>query len=98
MRFKRGEIAYITRPWNIDEDIGRPVTIVRAGVWGEVITMRSGDTSNCNGEVRQTAWLVDAHGADFPCFVADVCLRKLGGDEHSDEMLLLAGKPEGVTA
>lgn len=100
MRFKPGEMAYIKRPWNIDEDIGRPVTIVRLGVWREKFTMRNGETSNCcepNG-AEGLAWLVDSHGAGFPCFIADVCLGKLGGDEHSDEMLTIAGKPEGVTA
>lgn len=99
MRFKPGELAYIIRPWKIDRDIGRPVTILRAGIPGEGGTSRDGGRTHCGiGEKPGFAWLVDANDDGFPCFVADECLRKLGGDEYADEMLQLLGKPEKETA
>jgi hypothetical protein len=100
MRFKAGDMAYIKRPWNIGEDIGRPVTILRMGVWGEKVVMRVGGISHCNlpSGAQQTAWLVDAHGSAFPCFIVDVCLGKLGGEDIHDETLTLAGKPQELEA
>lgn len=104
MRFKPGELAYIVRPWVIDEDIGRPVTIVRLGVFGEQSHMRNGGITYCSGPSGSAmpGWLVDANADTFPCFVADECLRKLGGDEigdlTADEIVQLLGKPQEVTA
>lgn len=104
MRFNPGEVAYIVRPWTIDEDIGRPVTIIRLGIYGEKRKMRNGGITNCSGPsgMSMPGWLVDANTDKFPCFVADECLRKLGGDEAgdltADEMVQLLGKPQEVTA
>lgn len=100
MRFKPGELAYIVRPWVIDEDIGRPVTIVRPGIIGQSVKTRGGTHSQCNSLLGPSVlgWLVDANGDGFPCFIADECLRKLGGIGECDEMVQKLGKPEEVTA
>lgn len=80
MSMKPGTVAYIVRPWQRTEDIGRPVTLVRRGIRGERRRMRNGGMSECNGSGDRRAWLCDAHGGEFPCFVAEECLRPLGGN------------------
>lgn len=80
---KAGELAYIVRPWGRHDDIGRPVTVVRAAVFGECIEMRNGDRSRVDDHL--TAWLCEANGDRFPKFIADICLRRLGGDLTGDD-------------
>lgn len=79
MQVKPETLAYIVRPWMRDEDIGRPVTVIRRGFVGQSVTMRNGYLSRCVGLGESRAWLCDAHGGEFPCFVAEECLRPLGG-------------------
>lgn len=80
MKIEPGVVAYIVRPWMRDEEIGCPVTVLRIAVLGESIVMRSGEISQCAGPGESRAWLCDASGPEFPCFIAEECLRRLGGE------------------
>ena len=90
---KPGVVAYIVRPWMRREDIGRPVTVLRIGVRGQRIAMRGGGISRCEGPGESRAWLCDASGGEFPCFIAEECLRRLGGEEVDAEAVN-AGVPQ----
>ena len=90
---KSGDTAFIVRPWIIDRDIGRPVEVIRRGAYGEVVSMRNGGDSRCVGVGDTRAWLCDARGFGFPCFIADECLRPFRDSAGEDEMLRLVGKP-----
>ena len=81
MSMKPGIAAYIVRPWMRQEDIGRPVTVLRIGMRGQSIHMRNGDISKCEGPGESRAWLCDASGGKFPCFIAEEFLRRLGKEE-----------------
>ena len=86
-----GDVAVIVRPWVIDHDIGRPVAIVRKAIPGERGKMRSGGETAASGS--HVAWLCDAAGPEFPCFIAAACLRPFRDSEGEDEILRIAGKP-----
>lgn len=90
MNCKPGDLAFIRRPWLIDEDIGRVVRVIRLGKTYEKIVMRNGVHSICTNPSRSVGWLVDSSNERFPCFVADECLRPIRdpGDDAVDEMVL----------
>ena len=90
---KIGDTAFIVRPWIPDRDIGRPVEVIRRGAYGEVVSMRNGGDSRCVGVGDTSAWLCDAQGLGFPCFIADECLLPIRDSAGEDESLRLVGKP-----
>ncbi len=96
MQVKPGIVAYIVRPWMRTEDIGRPVTVLRMGARGEVLTMRNGGFSRCNGAGLDRGWLCDASGGEFPCFIAEQCLRPLGGERADIDEPANAGVPQAA--
>lgn len=96
MQVKPGTVAYIVRPWMRDDDIGRPVTVLRRGIRGQGTAMRNGGVSLCEGPGESRGWLCDAHGGAFPCFIAEECLRPLGGDSADKEEPANAGVPQAA--
>lgn len=90
------KMAFIKRPWEIDSDIGRPVTLIRRGSFGEKIRMRSGGFSIFGIPVK--GWLCEGSGELFPRFIADVCLHIIDGDESHEQsieaMRLLTNIPQ----
>lgn len=96
MNCKPGDLAYIVRPWTRDQDIGRPVTVLRRAVAGQVVEMRGGGIAKAEGPGDHAAWLCEASGAGFPCFIADVCLRPFRDQDGEDETLTWAGKPSDI--
>jgi hypothetical protein len=74
---KPGCVAVLIRPWQRDEDIGRPVTVVRRAINGETRLMRNGVQASATGPGSTTAFLIDASGGEFPCFAASYCLRRI---------------------
>jgi hypothetical protein len=84
MQVKPGIVAYIVRPWMRADDLGRPVTVLRRGIRGQSVTARNGSTSCCDGPGESTGWLCDANGGKFPCFIAEECLRPLGGADTDE--------------
>lgn len=96
MQVKPGIIAYIARPWQRDDDLGRPVTVLRRGIRGQDVTMRNGGVSRCVGPGDSRGWLCDAHGGEFPCFIAEECLRPLGGQSADKDETANAGVPQAA--
>jgi|LakMenEpi03Aug12_release.lakeMendotaPanAssembly.Ray.scaffolds.fasta_scaffold29198_19 hypothetical protein len=96
MKVKPEIVAYIVRPWIRAEDIGRPVTVLRRGIRGQSVTTRNGGISLCDGPGESTGWLCDAHGGKFPCFIAEECLRPLGGDSADTYEPANAGMPQAA--
>lgn len=93
MELKPGVLAYIVRPWLGDEDIGRPVNLLRLGVRGERVTMRCGAMSVCDGPGDGRSWLCEAEGNDeFPCFIGEECLRpRTSADGNGPHALSVMG-------
>lgn len=83
---KAGDLAIVIAPYRHQPDIGRPVQVVRAGVYGEQVFTRKGGVSMCVGD-GGPGWLCDAHGQEFPRFIADQYLRPIRGSEGQDETL-----------
>lgn len=100
MNCKPGDLAVIKRPWRKDEDIGRMVSVIRLGAEGEDVRMRNGGFSTCAGPLKSAGWLVDANHHEFPCFVADECLRPIRpqADDAVDEVTQRLGTPHKETA
>lgn len=96
MNYRPGAIAVIRRPWQRDQDIGLMVTLVQRGFTGEVRQNRGGGYVHCVGPGDSRAWLCDASGPEFPCFIAERCLRLIDGGDGEDETLTWAGKPAHV--
>lgn len=100
MNCKPGDLAVMKRPWLNDEDIGRVVSVIRLGSKGERVTMRNGGFSSFDSPLKSAAWLVDAHHHEFPCFVADECLRPIRPqpDDAVDEVIQRIGTPHKEVA
>ncbi len=96
MQVKPGIVAYIVRPWMRADDLGRPVTVLRRGIRGQGVTMRNGEQSRCDGPGESRAWLCDAHGGEFPCFIAEECLRPLGGEGADRDEPANVGVPQAA--
>jgi hypothetical protein len=96
MKIKPGMIAYIVRPWMKNEDIGRPVTVLRRAIRGQSILMRNGGVSRVDGAGEHNSWLCDASGGEFPCFIANECLRPLGGEGEEQETNVIARIPQAA--
>ena len=96
MQVKPGIVAYIVRPWSRSDDLGRPVTVLRLGIRGQSAAMRNGGVSRCEGPGESRGWLCDAHGSEFPRFIAEECLRPMGGDSADKEEPANAGVPQAA--
>ena len=99
MNCKPGDLAIVVKANRVPENVGRIVKVVRLVSRGEVLF-----SSGC---VNGTAgWLVEGRVRSFLGFngnegvFPDNCLRPIRdpGDDAQDEMLVLLGKPEQVTA
>ena len=86
MNCKPGDLARIVRPYQDYQEIGKYVSIIRAGKPDEITKTRGGDTAVNSGPLG-SGWLVDASGSEYPCFIADVCLRPIRPDETPEESL-----------
>lgn len=98
MNCKPGDLAVIVRPWSREQDIGRPVTVVRMGAPGSTVQMRGGLFSTAVGPLKSQSWLCDASGPGFPCFIADECLRPIRDQAGEDESLQWARVPHKEVA
>lgn len=93
MNCRKGDIAYLIRPWREESTLGRVVEVVRLARPGEVGKTRAGGETTAAGPGTGPAWLVDAGGPEFPCFAADCCLRPIRDQPGADESLSWAPVP-----
>lgn len=68
-------LAVITAVYLSRNDIGKPVTVLRALGSSETVTSRCGELFVPVN--ARAAWLCEAAGADFPRAIADACLRPI---------------------
>ncbi len=87
MNCKPGDLAVIVRPWASTKDIGRPVTVIRPMSPGEYAVTRNGRKTLASGDFGPI-WLCDAHTPEFPCAIADDCLRPIRGlPDHQEDAI-----------
>ena len=92
-----GALAYIVAPWERQQEHGTVVTVLRRAAAGERRTQRNGRWTESNCALCR-AWLCDGPGGEFPCFIADECLRPIVPPPAADSNPTAAEKPQPVEA